>query len=318
MALRFTLRQLEYFVAVGEAGSIALASEKVSVSSPSISAAISQLESEFGLQLFIRKHAHGLSLTQGGRQFLVQAKSILAAAEELNGLASDITGEVQGPLNVACLSTFAQLVLPQLRRKFETKFPRVRIKQSELHQAAIFERLCNAEIDVALTYDLDVPPDITFVPMLKLPLYAMLSIDHPLATHAQLSPEDLVEHPMVLLDLPFSAEYFLSFFRTVGLRPKVTERTRDLAVMRSLVANGYGYALANIRTISNLSPDGKRLKYIPVSGGMPALQLGVAYSKGMHMTPTVQEFVNHCAEVISSEDVPGLHVARIGGQSSGL
>ena len=49
MPLRFTLRQLEYFVAVGEAGSIALAAEKVNVSSPSISAAVSQLEKEFGL-----------------------------------------------------------------------------------------------------------------------------------------------------------------------------------------------------------------------------------------------------------------------------
>ncbi len=57
MALRFTLRQLEYLVAVGETGSIAAASERVKVSSPSISAAISQLEQEFGLQLFVRRHA---------------------------------------------------------------------------------------------------------------------------------------------------------------------------------------------------------------------------------------------------------------------
>ena len=69
MALRFTLRQLEYFVTVGELGSIAQASEQVNVSSPSISAAISQLEEEFGLPLFVRKHAHVLSLTQAGRQF---------------------------------------------------------------------------------------------------------------------------------------------------------------------------------------------------------------------------------------------------------
>ena len=48
MPLRFSLRQLEYFVAVGEAGSIAVASEKVHVSSPSISSALRQLETSFG------------------------------------------------------------------------------------------------------------------------------------------------------------------------------------------------------------------------------------------------------------------------------
>jgi DNA-binding transcriptional LysR family regulator len=69
MPLRFTLRQLEYLVAVAECGSVALAAERCHVSSPSISAAISQLEQEFGLQLFVRRHAQGLSLTEGGRQF---------------------------------------------------------------------------------------------------------------------------------------------------------------------------------------------------------------------------------------------------------
>ena len=70
MPLRFTLRQLEYFVAVGEEGSIAAASETLNVSSPSISAAIAQLEAEFGLPLFVRKHARGLSLTPRGSAFV--------------------------------------------------------------------------------------------------------------------------------------------------------------------------------------------------------------------------------------------------------
>ena len=65
MPSRFTLRQLEYFKAVGELGSIAQASEKVNVSSPSISAAINQLEQEFGLPLFVRQHAQGLPARAG-------------------------------------------------------------------------------------------------------------------------------------------------------------------------------------------------------------------------------------------------------------
>ena len=66
MALRFTLRQLEYFVAVGEAGSVALAADKVNVSSPSISTALAQLEREFGHQLFVRRHAQGHTVLPGG------------------------------------------------------------------------------------------------------------------------------------------------------------------------------------------------------------------------------------------------------------
>ena len=59
----FTFRQLEYFVAAGEAGSITGAAEKISISPPSISMAVSSLEREFGVQLFVRHHAQRLSLT---------------------------------------------------------------------------------------------------------------------------------------------------------------------------------------------------------------------------------------------------------------
>lgn len=75
--LRFILRQLEYFVAVGEAGSIAKAAEQVNVSPPSISASIVQLEAEFGIQLFVRKHSQGLSLTPGGRFFFNEVSKLL-------------------------------------------------------------------------------------------------------------------------------------------------------------------------------------------------------------------------------------------------
>ncbi len=306
MTLRFTIRQLEYFIAVGESGSIVLAAEKVNVSSPTISTAITQLEDEFDLQLFVRKHAHGLSLTQGGRQFLDQAKRVLSAAEELSSLASNITGRVQGPLNIGCLSTFAQLVLPQIRQQFEVQFPQIRIKQSELHQAAIFQQLRSAKIDLALTYDLEIPADIAFKPMQELPPYAMLAASHPLAEKTILSPEELVKHSMILLDLPISGDYFLSFFASSGAKPIVTERTSDMAVMRSLVANNYGFALANICTLSESSPDGKDLKFVPLTDALRPLQLGLAYSKNSHVSQTIQAFEQHCCQMIAAEGVPGL------------
>ena len=97
MPLRFTLRQLEYLVAVGEAGSIAVAAERVNVSSPSISTAIAQLEQEFGLQLFVRRHAQGLSLTEAGRRMVVEARAALQAAARLNDLANEVTGRCAAP-----------------------------------------------------------------------------------------------------------------------------------------------------------------------------------------------------------------------------
>lgn len=294
MPLRFTFRQLEYFVAVGEAGSIAVAAARVNVSSPSISAAIGQLEEEFGLQLFVRKHAQGLALTQAGRQFLAQARQVLAEAETLNRLAGEISGNVQGPLAVGCLLTFAQLIVPHLRRQFEALYPAVRVSQYELHQQEIFDRLRSGEIDVALTYNLEIAQDLRFVPLVTLPPLVMVAASHPLADYAQVTVADLLGHPMVLLDLPISKDYFFSFFQKAGEKPLIAERTKDMAVVRSLVGNGFGYAIANTRPLNDMSPDGKVLRFIPLVGDVAPMVLGVAMVDGAENVLTVRRFVEHC------------------------
>ena len=306
MALRYTLRQLEYFVTVGEEGSIALASQKVNVSPPSISAAISQLEAQFGLKLFARKHAHGLSLSQGGRQLMVQAKQVLAEADKLNDLANQITGSVRGPLDVGCLVTFAQMVLPQIRKSFEAKYPEVALHQEELDQAEIFNKLRRAEVDVALTYDLSIPTNLQFEPLATLSAYAVVAEDHPLAAEKSLTIAQLQPFPIVLLDLPFSANYFLSLFDQEGLEPKVAERTRDMAVMRSLVGNGFGYSIANIRDLSGASPDGKPLRYIPLAGDVAPLTMGLVMIEGAQTSLMVKAFVEHCRAAVTPETTPGL------------
>ncbi|MFK7746690.1 MAG: LysR family transcriptional regulator [Roseobacter sp.] len=305
MPLRFTLRQLEYFVAVGEAGSITQASARVNVSSPSISAAISQLEDEFGLPLFVRKHAHGLNLTQAGQQFLTSAKQVLAEADALNRLADTISGKVQGPLKIGCLLTFAQVLLPAIRRKFEQDHPDSVVTQIEADQLDLIEKLRRAEIDVALSYDLEIPPDLTFVPLRALPPYAMMPQDHPLAGKEAISVTDLLPYPMVLLDLPLSSAYFLSFFDTTGQQPQIVERTRDMAVMRSLVANGYGFGLANIRPHNELSPDGRKLSFVPLKGPVRPMRLGLILPEGSQNVLTITAFVDHTRQMISDWGYPG-------------
>jgi len=305
MALRFTLRQLEYFVAVGEQGSIARASAYVNVSSPSISSAIAHLEAEFGFPLFLRKHAHGLNLTQAGRQFMDQARNLLVEADNLNRLAGTISGHVQGPLNVGCLLTFAQLLLPAIRRGFQHKYEDVQVSQFEYDQETLIQKLNRAEIDLALTYDIEIPPELEFIPLRSLAPYAVFATDHPLANLKSVSVKALVDHPMVLLDLPMSKTYFLSVFENAGFTPHIVERTRDMAVMRSLVANGFGFSIANIRPHSDLSPDGRELVYIPLDGEHRPLRLGFIIPEGARNVLCVDAFLNHATQTISQWGYPG-------------
>lgn len=109
MLSRITLRQMEYFVTTAESGSIIIASEKIHISSPSISAAIAHMEEELHVQLFIRQHAKGLLLTEIGEQVKDACKVILAQSSDLYSMSADFTGIMRGKIKVGCFSAFAPL-----------------------------------------------------------------------------------------------------------------------------------------------------------------------------------------------------------------
>jgi DNA-binding transcriptional LysR family regulator len=308
MPLRYTFRQLEYLVAVGDAGTIALASERVSISSPSISAAISQLEAEFGVQIFVRHHAQGLSLTPGGRRIYNEAKRILDDAAALSDLANDITDKPRGPISIGALNTIAPLVSASIRRSFEAEYSDASVSLREGHQASLFNMLGRAEIDLAITYDMGIPKDIAFDELVSLPPYVMLAADHDLASKKTVSLSDLELEAMVLLDLPISREYFLSIFQAIGLRPKIADRTCDMSVVRSLVANGYGYSLVNMRTRSEFAPDGERLTFLRLEDEIRPLVLGLATKQVEHRSRIVSAFYEHAKYLFENDKLSGVEL----------
>ncbi len=304
--MRFTFRQIEYFVAAGETGSITLAAERTNISQPSISSAISQLEAELGVQLFIRHHAQGLSLTPAGKRLLRDAKSLLTQALNLYDSVSDVTAEIRGTLSVGCMVTMAPMILPELCYSFCASFPRTTITQTVSHHEALIEGLRHAEIDMALLYDLDIPKDIIFQPLVSLPPYVQLCETHPLANHSRISLNELVTEPMILLDLPLSREYFLQFFSDQGLKPLISFRTPYPDLLRTMVANGHGYSLANVRPKADLALDGRRLVRVPLAGRHRPMQIGVACFEGLRPTKLAQAFENHCRTFISDGYIPGM------------
>lgn len=306
MTLRFTLRQLEYLTAVGETGSIAAAAARVNVSPPSVSAAISQLEEELGAQLFIRRHAQGLSLTPSGRRIFNEARRIVYDAGRLPVIARETRETVGGPIAVGFLASVAPVIAARVRRGFEALYPDAQVTMRVAHQADLLRLLNRAEIDLAVTYDLELPPDCDFAAVAELPPLVALAAGHRLAEKPEIALRDLAGEAMVLLDLPLSREYMLAPFQAAGMRPRIAERSPDLGVVRSLVANGYGFALLNLRTAALEALDGEKLAFVPLSGGPRPLTLGVLSKATPHQTRAHGAFQTYLRELAETRRLPGL------------
>ena len=104
-------------------------------------------------------------------------------------------------------------------------------------------------------------------PLATLPPHVIVGETSALADRRVVDLKGLAEHPMVLLDLPRSREYFFGLFHAQQLEPLVAARSGSPDVVRSLVANGVGYSLVNVRPRMSHSLDGKRVVSLRLAGG---------------------------------------------------
>ncbi len=139
---------MQYFVATAESGSIIIASEKIHVSSPSISAAIAHIESELQVQLFIRQHAKGLSVTAIGEKVMQECKYILSQAGNLYSLAADFSGSIRGPLKLGCFSAFSPMIYAEIIHGFTNLYKSVNLELCEDDQQVLLNSLVRNELDV--------------------------------------------------------------------------------------------------------------------------------------------------------------------------
>lgn len=296
--LHYSLRQLKYFVVAAETLSFTAAARLLHISQPSISSALAELETAFGIQLFIRHHAHGLSLTQPGKALLGRARDLLKGAEELELSARDASNGIAGTLSLGCLSSLAPPLMPRLLSRFLQDREGVEFRTLESHQEDLWIGLGDGSLDVALTYDIDLTDAIDFTPIMAFPPYIMLPAKHPLAKAPSVSLTDLTNEPYVMLDLAHSREYFSSLFDQLGPRPVPAFRSAQPEVVRGMVANGLGYSIHNFPLHHTQTVDGKKFVTMPIREDVKAAVLGVARSSRSNPRRVVREFTQFVVETV--------------------
>ncbi|EHN12854.1 transcriptional regulator LysR family [Patulibacter medicamentivorans] len=145
-----TLRQLEYFVAVVDEGSISRAAERVRVAQPSVSQQIRALEQELGGAL-LERLPRSTRLTPLGRVFEPQARSVLLAAETAREVVRGELRQPTGQLEIATVRSMAGTLLPGPISRWRAAHPGVTIRLHEFpHRAELEERFQSGVADVAI------------------------------------------------------------------------------------------------------------------------------------------------------------------------
>jgi DNA-binding transcriptional LysR family regulator len=255
--LSVTLRQLEYATAIASHGGMTPAAAALNVSQPALSVALAQLESLLGQPLFLRR-AGRMTPTSFGEAWLAQA------ARHLQGLHHLMQGTTpDAPVRLAIFDDLAPALLAPLIARLAQTGPTI------APQILGFEPLATAlttgAIDLAVTWDLGLPPGITRQELARIAPHALLPPDHPLATHPTLTLSQLSDQPLILTDQGLSLGHMRGLFAARGLSATIAHRTATLELMRSFAANGLGIGLSYTRPANHHSHDGRPLVTRPLT-----------------------------------------------------
>jgi DNA-binding transcriptional LysR family regulator len=134
------------------------------------------------------------------------------------------------------------------------------------------------------------------------PLYVAVAPDHHLAGHDRIRIDELADEPMVLLDLPYSRDYFTTTLTRLGVAPKIRHRFTSFEAVRAMVARGHGFTLLNQRPIHDLTYDGGSLVVIELEEETGSLDVVLASIQPIEaLSRRALAFVEECRAVVAAQ-----------------
>ena len=193
--MRFTLRQIQVFVAIASNDNVSRAAEALSLSQSATSAALAELEGQFDQQLFDR-HGKRLRLNEQGRLLLPRAVELLDRAEEMDALLRGERG--LGSLRVGATLTIGNYLLPLIVSEFLQRHPESRVKLEVRNTATITAMLARYEIDLGLMEGLVVARELETEQWVEDELVVFCAPGHRLAGRETVDFGEIASEPWIL------------------------------------------------------------------------------------------------------------------------
>lgn len=289
------LRHLRYFVAVAEELNYRKASERLRVAQPALSSQIKDLEYELGVKLLDRDTG-GVRLNDAGAAFLVEARLILAHAQQAVTVAREAAEGLRGHLTIAYYAPLLMGFMPASLKAFRETFPEVEVTLLELPLGGQIAALESGAIQIgfAIKGSTPIPKNLKHVEIARSPIRAVVSREHPLASKARIALADLVGEPLLCLTPKKGAgsvhgEIMRQGFVARGLKPGPIRQIEGAEAFSATLQSGMGVSLiAQIGSLSR-NPD---LVFRPLkdSGADLFLELHALWREGQ-TSPLTTNFI---------------------------
>ncbi|TWS21562.1 LysR family transcriptional regulator [Tsukamurella asaccharolytica] len=273
------LRHLRQFLAVAETEHFGRAADGLHIAGPALSRTVRQLEDHIGTPLFERT-TRQVQLTEAGRVFAGEVRSLLAELEDAVGRARLIGEGASGVLRVGVTGSASYGVLPRVVRRLKAELPDVELAiETELLTPIQAAALTDGRLDLALLRTPVAVAGIDHRVLFSEPLILALPDGHRFIGDRNVTVADLHDESFVTYPADTGSVVDGAVVRTcaaAGFTPRRTHQVAQTSTLLALVAAGLGIALVP-RSASSVRLTGVRFESVPDT---ERVELAIAWRAG--------------------------------------
>lgn len=291
--MKFTLRQMEVFLATARMSSLSRAAESLAMSQSAASGALQDLEQRYATRLFDRVGKR-LQLNAEGRELLAAAEALLSQADEIEHIL--LQHEPAGAVRVGATLTIGNYVAIPILSRFKQQYPQIDIQLHVANTVHIARQVLQFELDMGLIEGEYAHPDLSVTPWRDDELLVFCAPAHPYAKLSQLTERELLDARWVLRERGSGTRQ--TFDRAMqGLHNQLQiflELEHTEAIKRA-VESGVGIGcLSKIALQDGL--DNGRFVALPVPGrNMQRKFYRIMHAK-KHLSKSLSRWIDYCEQ----------------------
>jgi DNA-binding transcriptional LysR family regulator len=288
------LTQIRAFLTVARVKGFTQAAQIIHLSQPALTVQIRQLESSLGVRLFDR-NTRRVALTNAGRDLVPKFQRLLQEFEAVVTDARDRSTKQQGIVSLGCLPSVAATYLPKVIAAFRKDNPYINfVLRDATNGKHIIDMIRAGEIEFGISDTDPKWPDVEVTELCQDRMQVVFSEDHPIAQLKEITIDDVVRWPIVLLDNESNTRKFLdAAFEGMGVFvTPVCEVSYTLSAI-GMVRAGLGITLLGTLTVESHNLHAiPGLRSVPLHGSRFVRHIGLVYKTKQSLSPAAEAFTN--------------------------
>jgi len=230
-----TLRQMRAFVAVAKSGNFTLAAQSLHITQSALSGLIKELETTLGARV-VDRNTRRVDLTEIGRELFPLFSQMIDDLDGALANVADHTRLKKGVVRIAAPQLMACTLLPQVIAAWSKLHPAIAVRLADTEVEGVVNRVLSGEADLGIGPERAPAPPLQARQLFEMPFALACPQDHALARQAQVSWQELAQHPLISLQGQFTerlVDDMHAATRAVSVRPahEVTFMTTALAMV---------------------------------------------------------------------------------------